>query len=131
MTQSDILAIFFHANRCNQFSWGGEGGSTHIFLLHSNIHKKKKKKSTCFVLFGFFSSHSIRHFVQNQAQAELSPALYHHRHWSFGDWVQINPLISSAAGRKPELKEDVRGSCATLFTFASIRTREQIWPITS
>lgn len=59
MTQSDILAIFFHATRCNQFSWGGEGGSTHIFLLRSNIRKRKKS----FVLFGFFPSHSVQHFV--------------------------------------------------------------------
>lgn len=34
-------------------------------------------------------------------------------------------------GANPKLKEHVRGSSATLLTFAPIRTREQIWPITS
>lgn len=83
MTQSDILAIFFHATRCNQFSWGARG-EAHTYFYCILMSAKKKKGGTCFGL-GFFSNHSIWHFVQNRAQAELPPALHRHRNRSFGD----------------------------------------------
>lgn len=49
MTQSDILAFFFHATRCNQFSWGARGEAYAYF--YCILISAKKKVLFC---LGFF-----------------------------------------------------------------------------
>lgn len=109
---------------------GGARGEAHTYF-YCILISARKKKSVCFVLFGFFSSHSIRHCAEPSTSRTFTCPLPSQKLEFWGLGADQPPHLQCSREKTPKLKEDVRGSCAALLTLASIRTREQIWPITS